>query len=83
MPLIAKEPPTVKKEVLSVRIEPAVLELLRRYCEFIDSGQHYVVERALQYTFHKDREFQVWLRRNGTTGGEREAGHKAGSSVAS
>jgi hypothetical protein len=66
--LIAKELRTQKKEQLNTRIDPEVLEMLRSYCEFVDSSLHYVVERALRYTFHKDKEFQAWLLHKRTTG---------------
>jgi hypothetical protein len=57
--LIAKEPPVEKKEQLNIRIDPTVGEMLRSYCEFIASGQHYVVEQALRYTFGRDKEFKA------------------------
>lgn len=72
MALIDRETPAVKKEQVNVRVDPEVAQMLRSYCEFIESGQHYVVEQALQFTFRKDKEFQAWLRRNGSTRQERK-----------
>src|SRR5262245_2128874 len=84
MALIAREPPVEKKEQLNVRIDPTVGELLRSYCEFIASGQHYVVEQALRYTFDRDKEFQAWLKHNRTTGeSKRKSGNEAGGAESS
>jgi hypothetical protein len=41
--------------------------MLLRYCTFLDSSQHYVVEQALRYMFGKDRDFQSWLTSQETT----------------
>jgi hypothetical protein len=41
------------------------MRLLERYCEFIDSRAHHVIEEALKFTFSKDRDFQSWLEKNG------------------
>jgi hypothetical protein len=49
---------------LSVRLTPQILRLLERYCEFIDSRAHHVIEEALKFTFGKDRDFQSWLEKN-------------------
>ena len=84
MALIEKEAPVIKKEQLNVRVDPGVARMLRSYCEFIESGQHHVVEQALEYTFGKDKEFQAWLKRNGTTKGGREnRGEKTDAATAS
>jgi hypothetical protein len=79
--LITKEPPVEKKDQLNIRIDP-VGDLLRSYCELIDSGQHYVVEQALRYTFGRDKEFQAWLKRNRTTG-KRATHHQTEAAVSS
>ena len=67
MALIEKQVVLAKKEKLSVRLDPRTVELLERYAAFIESSLHYVIEQSLAYTFRKDREFQDWLERTGTT----------------
>ena len=69
MALIEKQVVLAKKEKLSVRLDPRTVELLERYAAFIESSLHYVIEQSLAYTFRKDREFQDWLERTGTTAG--------------
>ena len=76
MALLKKQPRAVKKELLSIRIHPDTAERLARYCEFLESGAHHVVEQALEYAFRKDKEFQSWLERNPepkTDGGRRSS----------
>lgn len=72
MPLIDREFIPPKKEQLNVRVDPDVMEMLNRYCVFLDSGQHYIVEQALRYMFTKDRDFQTWLSTQETTGAKAE-----------
>jgi hypothetical protein len=67
MSVIHRQPKRAKKESLSVRLTPQVMRSLERYCEFIDSGAHHVVEEALKFTFGKDKDFQSWLERKGVT----------------
>ena len=68
MPLIEQEIIAPKKEQVTVRLNPELMELLECYARFIHSGQNYVVEQSLRYTFSKDRDFQQWLPKNRTTG---------------
>jgi hypothetical protein len=39
--------------------------LLKRYAEFLDSTQEYVVHEILQLAFRRDKEFQEWLATTG------------------
>ncbi len=64
MALLKKQPRAIKKVLLSIRIHPDTAEHLARYCEFLQSGAHHVVEQALEYAFRKDKELQPWLERN-------------------
>lgn len=74
MSVIDRQPKLAKKESLSVRLTPQAMGLLERYCEFIDSSAHHVVEEALKFTFGKDRDFQSWLEQNATRGEEGDSG---------
>jgi len=70
MAIIRKELIPPKKEQVTIRLDPDVLRRLDLYCRFIESCQNYVVEQSLEYAFNKDRDFQDWLLKNGTTAGE-------------
>ena len=39
----------------------ATATLLKRYAEFLDSTQEYVVVQALRLAFRRDKEFHAWL----------------------
>jgi predicted transcriptional regulator len=67
MSVTERQAKLAKKESLSIRLTPQVMRLLERYCEFIDSAAHHVIEEALKFTFSKDRDFQSWLDKNGAT----------------
>lgn len=76
MAIIRKESIPPKKEQVTIRLDPDVLRRLDLYCRFIESCQNYVVEQSLKYTFNKDRHFQDWLLKKGTTGADdREQTH--------
>lgn len=78
MPLIDPEAQPVKKEQLNIRLDPAVAEMLRDYCEFLGgSGLHHVLEQLLRYAFSRDKEFQSWLEQHRTALGERAAAKSA------
>jgi len=77
MSVIERQPKLSRKESLSIRLTPQVMRLLERYCEYIDSGAHHVVEEALKFTFGKDRDFQSWLENNRVT---KERGDSLGPS---
>jgi hypothetical protein len=69
MSVIDRQPKRAKKETLSVRLTPQAMRLLERYCQFLECGAHHVVDEALKFTIGKDRDFQSWLEKNGTTAG--------------
>jgi len=62
MPVMEPEARPRKKVLFTGRVDPSVVEMLRAYCEFLNSSrQHHVVERLLRYAFSRDKEFQAWL----------------------
>ena len=67
MSLIAPQPKAPEKEQLTVRLERRTHELLKRYCEFIESTQDYVLNQALVFTFQRDKAFNDWLSSNPDT----------------
>jgi hypothetical protein len=59
---ILKSPPRVpKNETLQIRVEEQIKVKLRKYAEFINSSDSYVVSEALKLLFRKDDEFKTWL----------------------
>lgn len=51
-----------KNETVQIRVEEEIKLKLRKYAEFIDSSESYVVSEALKLLFRKDEEFRLWLR---------------------
>ena len=51
-----------RNETLQVRIEKGVRSKLKRYAEFIDSSESYVVSEALKILFRRDDEFKAYER---------------------
>ena|SRR5438067_974031 len=64
MALISKKPVT-ERETASYKLDRSTIELVRFYSEFIGSPQEHVVNEALRYIFHKDKDFSAWLKANG------------------
>ena len=60
MPLIEKEDKR-EQESLRIRLQPAVAEQLKSYCQFVDSSEQHVVNAALQRLFAADKEFRDFL----------------------
>jgi hypothetical protein len=60
MPLIEKEDRR-EQESLRIRLQPAVAEQLKSYCQFVDSSEQHVVNAALQRLFAADKEFRDFL----------------------
>lgn len=52
---------------ITCKLSEETAGLLKRYAQFLDSTQEYVVNEVLCLTFRRDREFQTWLAANGVT----------------
>ena len=63
MPILKSPPKAAKNETLQLRVEEEVKKKLRRYAEFLNSTESYVVAEALKLLFRKDNEFRDWLDR--------------------
>lgn len=55
----AKQPKTT---VVQLRLDEEAKMKLAKYAEFLDCSPSYVVTEALKLVYHKDKEFQSWLR---------------------
>lgn len=66
MPIISKQPATVKREY---SIEEPVALVVERYAVFIQSTPDYVVNSALTKVLFRDAEFKRWdKQQQGATG---------------
>jgi hypothetical protein len=54
------------RETASYKLDSSTIELVRFYSEFIGSPQEHVVNEALLFIFHKDKDFNEWLKARGT-----------------
>ena len=61
MPFIPRQVKAPARQVISCKVPTETATLLKRYAEFLDSTQEYVVHEILQVAFRRDKEFQEWL----------------------
>ena len=63
MPAIARQVKPPARTTITNKVLVETADLLKRYAQFLDSTQDYVVNEVLAQTFRRDREFQTWRRR--------------------
>lgn len=51
----------LERDMLTIRLESEVHQVLQQYTEFLESSRDYVIGETLRVAFAKDREFQQWL----------------------
>ena len=61
MPFIPRQVKPPARQVLSCRLPEETASLLKRYADFLESTQEYVVNETLLVAFRRDKEFQAWL----------------------
>jgi len=61
MPLIPRQVKPPARQAITCKVPTETATLLKRYAEFLDSPQEYVVHEILQLAFRRDKEFQEWL----------------------
>jgi hypothetical protein len=61
MPFIPRQVKPPARLALTCKVPEETATLLRRYAEFLDSTQEYVIVETLRLAFRRDKEFQVWL----------------------
>lgn len=61
MPFIPRQVKPPARQVISCKLPAETAGLLKRYAEFLDSTQEYVVNETLLLAFRRDKEFQEWL----------------------
>jgi len=61
MPFIPRQVKPPARQALTCKLPEETATLLKRYAEFLDSTQEYVVNETLLVAFRRDREFQAWM----------------------
>ena len=61
MPFIPRQVKPPARQMLTCKVPTETATLLKRYAEFLDSTQEYVVNETLLVAFRRDKEFQEWL----------------------
>jgi hypothetical protein len=61
MPFIPRQVKPPARQVITCRLPEETATLLKRYADFLDSTQEYVVNETLLVAFRRDKEFQAWL----------------------
>jgi len=65
MPFIPRQVKPPARQAINCKVPTETAMLLKRYAEFLDSTQEYVVHEILQLAFRRDKEFQEWLATTG------------------
>ena len=61
MPFIPRQVKPPARLVITCKLPEETATLLKRYAQFLDSTQEYVVNETLLVAFRRDKEFQEWL----------------------
>jgi hypothetical protein len=61
MPFIPRQVKPPARLVITCKLPEETATLLKRYAEFLDSTQEYVVNETLLVAVRRDKEFQAWL----------------------
>lgn len=61
MPFIPRQVKPPARQAITCKLPEETATLLKRYAEFLDSTQEYVVNETLLVAFRRDKEFQKWL----------------------
>jgi hypothetical protein len=61
MPYIPKQL-KVARERVETKLERELIERLELYCRFLESDRDYVIGKALEIAFEKDKGFAEWLK---------------------
>jgi hypothetical protein len=61
MPFIPRQVKPPARLTMTCKLPEETATLLKRYAQFLDSTQEYVVNETLCVAFRRDKEFQTWL----------------------
>ena len=75
MPIVKPSLKPPKNETLQIRVEEETRGKLKKYAEFINSSESYVVSESLKLLFRKDAEFKARLENQPKNGDGPESGN--------
>ena len=61
MPFIPRQVKPPARVAVACKVPETLATLLKRYAEFLESTQEYVVVETLRLAFRRDKEFHAWL----------------------
>jgi predicted transcriptional regulator len=61
MPFIPRQVKPPARQVITCKLPEETATLLKRYAQFLESTQEYVINETLSVAFRRDKEFQAWL----------------------
>ena len=61
MSFIPRQVKPPARQAITCKLPQETAIVLKRYAEFLDSTQEYVVNETLLVAFRRDKEFQKWL----------------------
>ena len=50
------------RERVEAKLEQGLIQKLESYCRYLDSERDYVIGKALEVAFRKDKGFAAWLK---------------------
>jgi hypothetical protein len=54
------------RERLETKLDQETIRMLEQYCAYLDSDRDYVIGKALEIAFDKDKGFSEWLKSEAT-----------------
>jgi hypothetical protein len=51
-----------ERERIETKLDRELIQQLERYCEYLQSDRDYVITKALEIAFQKDKAFGEWLK---------------------
>jgi hypothetical protein len=70
--------PKQNRDRVEAKLDRELIRTLERYCQYLDSDRDYVIGKALEIAFKKDKAFAEWLGSHAATGPVSTAEPQAG-----
>lgn len=58
--------PKQNRDRVEAKLDRELIRTLERYCQYLDSDRDYVIGKALEIAFKKDKAFAEWLEAQAT-----------------
>ena len=65
--------PKQNRDRVEAKLDRELIRTLERYCQYLDSDRDYVIGKALEIAFKKDKAFTEWLESQPADGKARPA----------